>query len=363
MSVNFHDFYGMDGGLPMSGDRNKCLARDYKKVAVIGCGGWGTALGVLLEGVGHDVTIWGVDEAYMRQMRELHANPRYLEGVEIPDSVSLTGDMGQSLEDADMAVMATPTLYIRDVCERMKEFLKPEQAVVNVAKGIEEGSLLTGSQVVQDVCGDDILLAGLYGPSHAEEVAKQQPTTVVATSSTADLAREVQHTFMCPTFRVYTNTDVIGVELGAALKNVIAIAAGVCDGLGYGDNAKSALLTRGLAEIRRLGVALGGRPATFAGLTGLGDLITTCVSPHGRNRSVGERIGRGETLEEILEGMEKVAEGVRTTRSACELASTHDVEMPITRQVYAMLFGGKDPQKAGRDLMMRDPRPELDETL
>ncbi|MFW6279733.1 MAG: NAD(P)H-dependent glycerol-3-phosphate dehydrogenase, partial [Planctomycetota bacterium] len=203
--------------------------------------------------------------------------------------------------------------------------------------------------------------AGLYGPSHAEEVVRGLPATVVATSENPDLARRVQRGFMCSSFRVYTNTDVIGVELGAALKNVIAIAAGVCDGLEYGDNAKSALLTRGLAEIRRLGVAMGGRAATFAGLTGLGDLITTCVSPHGRNRSVGERIGRGETLDEILETMEKVAEGVRTTRSACELASRHGVDMPITREVYAMLFGGKAPREAGQELMMRAPRPELDE--
>ncbi len=347
----------------MNVDAREALGDECKNIVVIGCGGWGTALGVLLDSVGHTVTIWGVDERYMEQMDESRRNPRYLDATEIPQSVRLTGDMEGALADADLVVMATPTLYIREVSERMDECLDDGIPVVNVAKGIEEESLLTGSQVIEDVCGDRVPLAGLYGPSHAEEVAQKQPTTVVATSRIADLAREVQETFMCPTFRVYTNTDVIGVELGAALKNVIAIAAGVCDGLGFGDNAKSALLTRGLAEIRRLGEAMGGRPATFAGLTGLGDLITTCVSPHGRNRSVGERIGAGETLEEILEGMEKVAEGVRTTRSACKLASQHGVEMPITREVYAMLFGGKEPRKAGRDLMMRDPRPELDESV
>ena len=338
-------------------------AGEKKNVAVIGCGGWGTALAILLDGIGHEVTIWGVDPDYIGQMRESRRNPRYLEGIEIPDTVGLTSDMGECVEPAEMLVAATPTVYLREVCERMKPHLRPAQLVVNVAKGIEEDTLLTGSQMIEDVCGEDILLAGLYGPSHAEEVARGMPTTVVATSKKAELAREVQKALMCSTFRVYTNTDVIGVELGAALKNVIAIAAGVCDGLDFGDNAKSALLTRGLAEIRRLGVAMGGRPATFAGLTGLGDLITTCISPHGRNRSVGVRIGRGETLDEILQDMEKVAEGVRTTRSACELARRYDVEMPITREVYAMLFGEKGPREAGRDLMMREPRPELDESV
>lgn len=347
----------------MSETAQESLDRDLKDVAVIGCGGWGTALGILLDGIGHRVTIWGVDPDYMDQMRESRSNPWYLDGIEMPGSINLTGEMGDCVPGADLLVAATPTIYMRSVCERMAPHVSERHLIVNVSKGIEEGTLLTGSQIIQDVCGEDIRLAGLYGPSHAEEVARGMPTTVVATSEEADLAREVQQAFMSSTFRVYTNTDVIGVELGAALKNVIAIAAGVCDGLEFGDNAKSALLTRGLAEIRRLGVAMGGRAATFAGLTGLGDLITTCVSPHGRNRGVGERIGRGESLEQIMEDMQQVAEGVRTTRSACELAARHGVDMPITREVYAMLFGGKDPREAGRDLMMRAPRPELDESV
>jgi len=258
-------------------------------------------------------------------------------------------------------VAATPTLYLRSVCERIRPHLRPGQPVVNVAKGIEEGSNLLGSQVIAEVCGDDVPLAGLYGPSHAEEVARGLPTTVVATGRDHELAARVQRIFMGPTFRVYTNTDVVGVELGAALKNVIAIAAGICDGLGFGDNAKSALLTRGLAEMARLGVAMGARAETFAGLTGLGDLITTCVSPYGRNRAVGMRIARGETLEQVLASMDQVAEGVRTTRSACALADRYGVEMPISRAVHAVLFEGKDPLEAGKELMARAPRPEHDE--
>ena len=347
----------------MSETTEESMDRDTKRVAVIGCGGWGTALGLLLAEIGHRVVIWGVDSDYMDQMRQSRRNPWYLDGIDIPPSVELTGEMGDCVPEADIVVAATPTIYMRSVCERMAPHLVEQQLIVNVSKGIEEETLLTGSQIIEDVCGEEIHLAGLYGPSHAEEVARAMPTTVVATSRHGELARQVQQAFMSPTFRVYTNTDVVGVELGAALKNVIAIAAGVCDGLEFGDNAKSALLTRGLAEIRRLGVAMDGRAATFAGLTGLGDLITTCISPHGRNRSVGERIGRGESLEEILEDMQQVAEGVRTTRSACELAARHGVDMPITREVYAMLFGGKDPRKAGLDLMMRAPRPELDESV
>jgi len=334
-----------------------------QRIAVIGCGGWGTALAVLLDGAGHEATIWGVEPEYVEEMRRTRLNPRYLEGISIRESVGLTAEMADCVPGSDLVVAATPTIYMRAVCERLAGHLTGRQLVVNVAKGIEEETLLTGSQIIEDVCGKDVPLAGLYGPSHAEEVARGRPTTVVATSRHEELARRVQDVFMCPTFRVYTNTDLIGVELGAALKNVNAIAAGVCDGLGFGDNAKSALLTRGLAEIRRLGVAMGGRPATFAGLTGLGDLITTCVSPHGRNRAVGVRIGKGETLDEILADMQKVAEGVRTTRSALKLAERHGVEMPITRAVHALLFEGQDPLEAGCELMQRAPRPELDESV
>ncbi len=329
-------------------------------IAVIGCGGWGTALALLLERNGHGVTLWGVEPDYVEQMRRTRRNPRYLPQVALPESLTLTSQAGACVPGADLVVMATPTIYLRSVCERVRAHLGEAQPVLNVSKGIEEETLLRGSEVIADVCGAQTPLAGLYGPSHAEEVARELPTTVVVTSREPALAEMVQAAFMSPTFRVYTNPDVVGVELGAALKNVIAIAAGVCDGLGFGDNAKSALLTRGLAEITRLGVAMGARPETFAGLTGLGDLITTCVSPYGRNRTVGVRIGRGETLRQVLDSMAQVAEGVRTTRSACALAKRHSVEMPICRAVYRVLFEDEDPMQAGMSLMERAPRAEHD---
>ena len=329
------------------------------RAAVIGCGGWATALALLLHKNGWHVSVWGVDAAYMEEVRRTRLNPRYLAGVEIPLLVVLSSDMAECVPGADLVVAATPTLYLRSVCERLAPHLRREQPVVNVAKGIEEGTLLLGSQVIEDVCAPP-LLAGLYGPSHAAEVARELPTTVVATSRDAGLALAVQRAFMRPRFRVYTNTDPLGVELGAALKNVIAIAAGICDGLGFGDNAKSALITRGLAEMARLGAAMGARVETFAGLTGLGDLITTCVSPYGRNRTVGMRIARGEKLADIVASMAQVAEGVHTTRSACALADRYGVEMPITRAVRAVLFEGVGPLEAGMELMGREPRPEQD---
>jgi len=332
------------------------------EIVIIGCGGWGTALALLLHEKGHKLTIWGVEPGYMKEMSRTRYNPRYLPEIQIPEGIELTGEISACVPRADIVVAATPTPYIRSVCETMAPYLGDDQLIVNVAKGIEEDSLLTGSQVIADVCGGQ-KLAGLYGPSHAEEVARRLPATVVAASEHRELAVCVQNVFMCPTFRVYTNTDVVGVELGAALKNIIAIAAGICDGLGFGDNAKSALLTRGLAEIRRLGVAMGARARTFSGLTGLGDLITTCVSPYGRNRSVGMRIARGESLAQILRTMEQVAEGVGTTRSACKLTARYGVDMPITREVYAVLFGGKDARQAVVDLMTRAPRPEVDEAV
>ncbi|MGD2173832.1 MAG: NAD(P)H-dependent glycerol-3-phosphate dehydrogenase [Candidatus Brocadiaceae bacterium] len=342
----------------MSGHPDDERSGASRAVSIIGCGGWGTALALLLDRKGHRVCLWGVEPDYVARMQQTRLNPRYLPELEIPRSIALTARMADCVRGSDTVVAATPTIYLRSVCERLAPHLRAGHLVVNVAKGIEEDTLLTGSEVIEDVCGDAFRLAGLYGPSHAEEVARMLPATVVATSRRADVAVAVQEAFMCPTFRVYTNTDVLGVELGAALKNVIAIAAGVCDGLGFGDNAKSALLTRGLAEITRLGVAMGARAETFAGLTGLGDLITTCVSPYGRNRSVGMRLARGETLEQITDQMDQVAEGVRTTRSACALADRHGVEMPIARAVYAVLFEGRDPRQAGMALMQREPKPE-----
>lgn len=333
-----------------------------RQVTIVGCGGWGTALATVLVQSGHRVTVWGVEEDYVPQIAAGRENVRYLPGVTLPDEIVWTTDLAAAVVGADVVVMATPTLYMRPVCRTLKPLLEPEQTVVNVAKGIEDETLLLGSRIIRDVCGE-VRLAGLYGPSHAEEVARGLPTTVVATSRDQKLARRVQELFIGERFRVYTNTDFLGVELGAALKNVIAIAAGICHGLGFGDNAMSALVARGLAEITRLGVVMGARRGTFAGLTGLGDLITTCFSPHGRNRQVGIRIAKGETLEEITQSMKMVAEGVRTSLAARALAQRHNVVTPITNEVCLILFEHKNPRQAVEDLMSRPPKPELDEVF
>jgi glycerol-3-phosphate dehydrogenase (NAD(P)+) len=330
------------------------------RATVVGCGGWGTALALLLAGNGHDVTLWGVEPQYVAEMRATRKNRRYLPGFDLPDELRLSADLADCVPDAELIVSATPTVFLRSVCDNMAPLLTGNQLIVNVSKGIEVGSNLLCGGVIRDVCGDAFPLVGLFGPSHAEEVARRRPTTVVAASPDMDAALRVQEAFMAPMFRVYTNDDALGAEMGAALKNVIALAAGICDGLGFGDNAKSALLTRGLAEMARLGVALGARAETFAGLTGLGDLITTCVSPFGRNRAVGERIGRGEKIDEITSGMDQVAEGVRTTVSACALAEEKDVPMPIAHSVRGVLFEGADPLAAAMGLMGRAARDEKD---
>jgi len=330
------------------------------KATVVGCGGWGTALALVLVGNGHDVTLWGVEPDYVAEMRTTRRNRRYLPGFDLPDGLRLSADLTECVPGAELIVSATPTVFLRSVCEGLAPLLSDDQLVINVSKGIEVGSNLLCGAVIRDVCGAGFPLVGLFGPSHAEEVARQRPTTVVAASPDTDAALRAQDAFMAPMFRVYTNDDALGAEMGAALKNVIALAAGICDGLGFGDNAKSALLTRGLAEMARLGVALGARAETFAGLTGLGDLITTCVSPFGRNRAVGERIGRGEKIEDILAGMDQVAEGVRTTVSACALAEAHDVPMPIAHAVRGILFEGADARAAAMELMGRAARDEKD---
>jgi len=329
------------------------------RVAILGDGGWGTALACLLDENGHSVALWGPFPEVTDAIRRERMNPRHLPGVRVPDSVVPSNDMAAAMDGADLVVFATPLVYLRSVAERAAPLLARSRArLLCVAKGIERGTLLRGTEVIEAVVargGVGIMV----GPSHAEEVARGCPTTVVAAAREACFARELQAVFMNPHFRVYTSDDPIGVELGAALKNVIAIAAGICDGLELGDNAKSALLTRGLAEIIRLGVALGAKAETFAGLSGLGDLITTCISPHGRNRRVGIEIGRGRTLGEVLDGMKPmVPEGVFTAQSARALAEREHVEMPIVEAVCQVLFEGKPPLEAARELMTREPKAE-----
>ncbi len=327
-----------------------------KSVFVLGDGGWGTALAILLAGRGCRVWIWSVDEPYAREVARTRENRKFLPGVRISDEITLCWDIA-ALSGADIMVMAVPTQYVRSVLTRLAPSFPRGVPIVSVAKGIENETLLRPSQVIKDVLGR-VKVGVLSGPSHAEEVARGLPATVVAAATDDDFARAIQKLFMGERFRVYTNTDKVGVELGGALKNVIAIAAGMCDGMKLGDNAKSALLSRGLVEMVRLGVAMGAQQKTFFGLSGIGDLVTTCVSPHGRNREIGLQISRGLKLPEVLRTMEKVAEGVWTTMSVIALSKKYRVKMPITDEVYSVLFEDKAPRQALKDLMTRSAKSE-----
>jgi glycerol-3-phosphate dehydrogenase (NAD(P)+) len=331
------------------------------RITVLGAGSWGTTLAILLANKSHCVTLWsyrGEDAQVIRTHRE---NPSYLPGVKIPESIVATSELVSSVGGADMIVAAIPSQYVRGVMVQLKHLAFDSITVVNVAKGVETGSLMTMSEMLHDTLPNlpAHSIATLSGPSHAEEVSRQIPTTVVASSTDLETAKLVQSTFMMPYFRVYVSTDLRGVELGGALKNVIAIAAGIVDGASLGDNTKAALMTRGIAEITRVGVALGAHARTFAGLSGIGDLMVTCMSRHSRNRFVGVEIGKGRTLPDILAEMMMVAEGVETTKSARELARKAGVETPIVDEVYKMLFEGKNPHDACYDLMTRDPKGEM----
>jgi glycerol-3-phosphate dehydrogenase (NAD(P)+) len=328
-------------------------------VTVIGMGGWGTALAVLLHGNGCAVKLWGRLKEEVEPILATRENKLLLPGVRIPEEIFVTMDDAAAVRDAELVVLAAPSHGMRGICERVKPSLPTGAVLVHVAKGIETETDARMSEVIEAMLGDRPM-AVLSGPSHAEEVARGVPTAVVVASADDALAATVQGIFRNERFRIYTHDDIIGVELGGALKNVIALAAGLCDGIGFGDNTKAALCTRGLAEMSRLGVAEGARQETFFGLSGLGDLIVTAFSRHSRNRAFGERLGRGESVEQILASTPTVAEGVRTARSAKQLADRLGIEAPITRQVYAILYEGKPPKQAVRDLMTREAKPEFD---
>ena len=333
---------------------------ETKNISLLGDGGWGTALACLLAGNGHRATLWGFFPEIMAETSRLRENRNFLPGISIPETVRLTADLSEALLGADLVVFSTPVLHLRSVAESAALILRkaPPRRVMTVAKGIERETLLRGSEILRQVLGvADVGL--LLGPSHAEEVARRLPCSVVAAAGEEEFAREIQRAFMNERFRVYTSTDTTGVEVGAAVKNVIAIAAGLCHGLGFGDNAKAALLTRGLAEITRLGMAMGARRETFFGLSGLGDLITTCISPYGRNLKVGQEIGKGKKLDAVLaEIAPMVPEGVWTTRAVCALAERRRVEMPIAQAVRSVLFENTPPLLAARSLMTREPKAE-----
>ncbi len=328
------------------------------RITVIGGGAMGTACAIVLaENPDQQVTLWARNPDHAAHMAATRENQRLLPGISITDSITITSDIDVAVSDSELLVMAVPTAFLRDCLNTIAPALNDDRPVVSVIKGIENETFRRPSEIIGEVLGSRAVVS-LSGPSHAEEITRRLPATVVAASGDLALARRVQQTFATDRFRVYTNVDIIGVELAAALKNIIAIAAGICDGLGYGDNAKSALMTRGLVEMTRFGTSLGAEAQTFAGLAGMGDLITTCASNFSRNRKVGERLGQGETLEQILETMDAVAEGVWTTRSVHEMAEAQGIEMPITAEVYRVLFDGKQAVEATDSLMMRPPRDE-----
>ena len=327
-------------------------------VGLIGAGSWGTALTYELTSKGQSVEIWSIDPKEVDLINTHHEQKIKLPGVKLPAEVQATTDLQKVIRGKDLLVLAVPSPFTRSTARSMAPYVEDNQLVVSVAKGIEENSLLRLSEIIREEI-PQCRVAVLCGPTHAEEVGKGLPTVIVAGAEDPDDALYIQDVFMSEVFRVYTSTDVLGMEVGAALKNVVALAAGIADGLGYGDNTKAALITRGIAEISRLGTAMGGRPETFGGLTGIGDLIVTCASMHSRNRRAGILIGQGRTPEEAMKEVQQVVEGVYSARAARQLAEKYQVETPIIEQVCLVLGEGKDPGDAVRDLMLRDKKNEV----
>ncbi|WP_144511328.1 NAD(P)H-dependent glycerol-3-phosphate dehydrogenase [Bacillus sp. FJAT-22090] len=334
-----------------------------EKVTVLGAGSWGTALAMVLADNKNECLLWSHREDQAQEINEHHTNKKYLPDTLLPTNLRATSDFKQAIEHASTIIIAVPTKAIREVCRDMKEFLTEKKLFVHVSKGIEPDSFKRISEMLVDELPSPKVeaIVVLSGPSHAEEVVLHHPTTVTAASLDIDAAKKVQDLFMNTSFRVYTNEDVVGVEIGAALKNVIGLAAGIVDGLGYGDNAKAALITRGLAEISRLGISLGAKPYTFSGLTGMGDLIATCTSVHSRNWRAGNMLGKGASLDKVLVEIGMVVEGVRTTKAAYQLAKKQQVDMPITEALYSVLFEGIHPKEAVDILMHRTKKHELDD--
>lgn len=331
------------------------------RIGILGAGSWGTALAILLHDNGHDVTVWSIHEEEVETLNTTRRHERKLPGVEIPEGIVFTTDMKETMSDKDVCVLAVPSPFIRSTCQKMKQYVRAGQIIVNVAKGIEENTLYTLTDIIEEELpyADACVLSG---PSHAEEVSRRLPTTCVVSSRTRKTAEYLRSVFVSPVFRVYISPDMLGIELGGALKNVIALAAGTADGLGYGDNTKAALITRGIAEIARLGIKMGGKPETFYGLTGIGDLIVTCASMHSRNRKAGYLMGQGYTMEEAMKEVQMVVEGVYSAKAPLELSRKYQVEMPIVEQVNKVLFENKNAEEAVKELMLRDKKIESDDT-
>ncbi len=328
-----------------------------KNICIMGAGSWGTALSVLLATNGHKVRMWSFFKEEAEGINTNRENIAKLPGVWVPDTVICTNDVNEALQDAEAVIMVVPSEFMRSTMKTIKGGLKDNTIVVSCSKGLEDETFLTMSQIIKEEA-PNVRVVALSGPSHAEEVGRSIPTAIVAASADNEAAIFVQDIFMSPMFRVYTNSDIIGVELGGAIKNVIALCAGISDGLGFGDNTKAALMTRGITEMSRLGEIMGANPKTFSGLAGIGDLIVTCTSMHSRNRRAGILIGKGKSLEEALKEVAMVVEGVNTTKAAYHMAKKMNVEMPITSQAYEVLFNGKDARQAVVDLMMRDKKLE-----
>ncbi|MBC5995865.1 NAD(P)H-dependent glycerol-3-phosphate dehydrogenase [Romboutsia ilealis] len=330
------------------------------KVSVLGAGSWGSALALVLAKNGFDVSMWTLNEEQCNYINKNRENIEYLPGVHIPENITTTVNLEEAVVGSEIIVLAVPSQAIRMVCQQIKPFITDDQILVDVAKGLESNTGLR----LSDVCKEELYnnkYVALSGPSHAEEVSKEIPTTVVVSSHDMNAAEKVQDAFMNSNFRVYINQDIIGVELGGALKNIIAFGAGICDGLGYGDNAKAALMTRGIREISRLGVAMGAEESTFSGLTGIGDLIVTCTSMHSRNRRAGILIGQGKSLEETLEEVKMVVEGITATKVAYEVSKKLNIDMPITSAIYSVLYDNSNPNEVVAELMMRKKVHEMED--
>ncbi|WML40379.1 NAD(P)H-dependent glycerol-3-phosphate dehydrogenase [Neobacillus sp. OS1-2] len=334
-------------------------------IAVVGAGSWGTALAIVLADNAHEVRLWSHNEDQVKEINEFHTNKKYLPEIALPELIVGFASLSDAFVGVETVILAVPTKAIREVLGKIRAVQAGPITIAHVSKGIEPDTLLRITEMIKEEIPKELLkdVVVLSGPSHAEEVSLRHPTTVTVASENMEAAVKIQDLFINHNFRVYTNSDVIGVEIGGALKNIIALAAGITDGLGYGDNAKAALMTRGLAEIARLGTKMGANPLTFSGLTGIGDLIVTCTSVHSRNWRAGNLLGKGQTLDEVLANMGMVVEGVRTTKAAYQLAEKYDVNMPITTALYNVLFNGKNPKDAVDVLMARGKTHEMEDLV
>ena len=331
-------------------------------VGVIGAGSWGTALSVLLDDNGHQVTIWSIDPEEVKMLNEQREHAKKLPGVKLSDKMVITGNLQEAIEGKDFLVLAVPSPFTRATAKKMCPYVAEGQKIVDVAKGIEESTLKTLSQQIEEeIPQADV--AVLSGPSHAEEVGRKLPTTCVIGAKTKKTAEYLQKAFISPVFRVYISPDILGIELGGSLKNVIALAAGMADGLGYGDNTKAALITRGIAEIARLGMKMGGKLETFTGLTGIGDLIVTCASVHSRNRKAGYLMGQGKSMQEAMDEVQMVVEGITATEVAYKVSRELNIDMPITEAIYSVLYQGANPNEAVLELMTRSKKHEMEEVV